>query len=243
MFAYPWIQSPCLASDIENGTRIQPSNLSQLCHLGILQAMPNTEDLNKIISQMKSIKYLLLGLQYETYLEELRRIAGMGPSLRGLPSSIETLTVNPAYSFVRPETEVVCAGDQAGLKLPHDIFKSFERLTTLSIPLPLLLCWGANQKQLSEALPTSLGDLILRECFLETQFLHRRPKEAVQLLNKFPLDDVHRFPSLRSITLVVDNGSAHRDLVSMSDQIQLQELAQRHQVAVRVTQLDGTELV
>ncbi|KAJ5370184.1 uncharacterized protein N7496_006276 [Penicillium cataractarum] len=238
-----WIQSPCLASDIGNGTKIQPSNLAQLRHLGILQAMPNTGDINKFISQMKSIKYLMLGLQYGTCLEELQSIAGTAPGLSSLSNSIETLSLSPAYSVVRPETEVVCAGDQAGLKLPHDIFNSFERLAALSIPLPLLLSWGAHQNQLTEALSTSLRDLILRECFLETQILYRRPKEAIQLLNKFLLDDVHRFPLLRSITLVVDNGSAHQNSASMSDQIHLRELAQQYQVAVRVTQLDGTELV
>jgi hypothetical protein len=191
-----WVRSPCLAADIGEGTTIQPSNLARLHVFSLIQASPNTEDMNTLLPQMKSLNHLLLTPQYATCLEQLESVAGMAPGLSALSGTLKRLFIGPVYTSLQPQTDGAYAGDQVGLKLPRGIIKTFEKLTFLNLPLPTFLGWGAHQQRLSEALPTSLKALVLRDYLLGTLIPHRWPNEIFHVLGSFLQNEVHHFPRL-----------------------------------------------
>jgi hypothetical protein len=134
-----WLRSPYLAADIGEGTRSRPSNLERLYELSLMQARLNIEDINALLPQMRSIKYLSLSFPCKTCLEQLQNTARLELGLKSHSGTLKSLYINPFCTSISTGAADVYAGNQARLKLSHGLFKSFGRLTFISLPIPLLL--------------------------------------------------------------------------------------------------------
>jgi hypothetical protein len=119
-----WVQSPCLAADIEKATAVQPSNLARLRFLSLKQTRPNTENINALLQQTITLRHLILTVQYDNCLELLQSVAGMEPGLRALSGTLKRLMIYP--SSPQFNTGGAFTENQVELKLPSDLIKSFE---------------------------------------------------------------------------------------------------------------------
>ncbi|KAJ5160586.1 uncharacterized protein N7482_007590 [Penicillium canariense] len=237
-----WAQSPSLAQDIASAMNAQPSNLARLRQWSLNQSIISVQDINRLLPQMKSLEYLRLGLQYVTCLGQLQCVAAMEPGLRSVSGTLTKFILGPHYAAITSQTAPACAGSQEGLKLPHGLFKSFEKLRTLRLPTTMLLGWGANQRKLSGALPAGIKELVLRDCYLETAIPHRKPNEAIHVLANFLLYDVHQYPHLRSITVFMDRTPFNMDPVSKMEREELRQLGGQRHIYVYLMQNTGQSI-
>lgn len=160
--------------------------------------------MNVLLAQMRSMEHLILSLQHTTCLEYLQGDSKITPGLNALSSNLERFIINPVYISFQVATDRAYDRGQGGMKFLTDLIKSFERLTVLFLPLPLFLGWGVNQQPLPKVLPTNLGALNLRDCFLEKFIPRRWPREMFRVLSMFLLNEAPQFPHLRSIMVYTD---------------------------------------
>lgn len=102
--------------------------------------------------------------------------------------------------------------------------------------MPPLLGWYGWDIRLSEAIPPSISELVLRDCDMDTEIPHRNPREGFYAIRSFLLREVGGFPALRSLSVVVGRHPERPDWA------QLQELGRRQEIVVRIMQLDGRDV-